>query len=247
MQIVANGIIGGSIITAVDNEANLVTINAPAVIANRNLETPVFGISAVEAGDTWTFKSNVDAGTYATVQTTVIDGTVITVDDTGMLDVGMTVCGGLQPIEISNIVITAVPTRIITAVEHNLNNGDLVYVRDVLGTTDLNYARFYVFRVSETAIELYSDAGLTEGNEQDSRNYSDYISGGTLTAYTIDYGLTTVNRVISSTQFETTRAVRVKTGTKLVFGGVTAQAFARSDNNSIYNRLDSICWSGWCL
>ena len=235
MQIIANGIIGGSIITAVDNEANLVTINAPAVIANRSLETPVFGISAVEAGDTWTFKSNVDAGTYATVQTTVIDHTVITVDDTGMLDVGMTVCGGLQPIEISNIVITAVPTRIITATEHNLQNGDLVYVRDVLGTTDLNYARFYVYRVSETAIELYTVSGLTAGNEQDSRNYNDYISGGTLTAYTIDYGQTTVDRVISSTQFETTRTVRIKPGTKLVFGGVSAQAFARSDSNSIYN------------
>jgi hypothetical protein len=235
MQVVANGIIGGSIITAVDNEANLVTINAPVVRADRLLETPVFGISTVEEGDTWAFKSNVDAGTYATVQTTVVDSTVITVDDTSMLDTGMIVSGGLAPIEISNVIITSVPTRIITAGEHNLQNGDLVYIRDVLGTTDLNFARYYVFRISDTAIELYTDSGLVAGSEQDSRNYNDYISGGTLTAYTIDYGSTTVSRVISPTEFETNRSVRVKADTKLVFAGVTAQAFARSDNNSIYN------------
>lgn len=235
MQVVANGIIGGSIITAVDNEANLVTINAPVVKADRTLETPLFGVSTVEAGDLWAFKSNVDTGTYATVQTTVIDGTLITVDDTSMLDTGMIVNGGSAPIDISNIIITSVPTRIITATDHNLQNGDLIYIRDVLGTTDLNFARYYVYRVSDTAIELYTDAGLVAGSEQDSRNYNDYISGGTLTAYTIDYGSTTVSRVVSPTQFETNKTVRVRAGTKLVFAGVKAQAFARSDNNSIYN------------
>lgn len=235
MQVIANGIIGGSIITAIDNEANLVTINAPAVSANLALDPPLTGLSTVTENDIWIFKANNTAGTFATVANTVIDSTLITVDNTDMIDTGMIVNGGSFPVAISDIRIDVVPTRIITAVEHGLLDGDLVYLRSIVGTTELNFSRYYVSKISDTAIELYTSASLNTAGAQDSRNFTDYVSGGTITAYTIDYARIKVDKLLSETQFTVNSPISVRAGTKLVFGGVQATATGRSDGNQVYN------------
>jgi hypothetical protein len=234
-QIIANGIIGGTIISAIDNEANLITINAPAVSANLDAATPLTGVSTVSVGDLWTFKSNATAGTYATATVKQLASKSIKVNDTSMLDVGMVVSGGRNPVLISDIRIDVVPTRIITTSDHGFIDGDLVYIRSIVGTVELNFSRYYVKRISENAIDLYSSSGLTTVSAQDSRNFTNYLSGGQLTAYTIDYGLTKVTKVSSETEFEVNREITILEGTKLVFGGVPALATARSDGNSIYN------------
>ena len=234
-QIIANGIIGGTIISAIDNEANLITINAPAISANLDIEPPRLGVSTVAVGDLWTFKANAQAGTFATATATQLLGKTIQVDDTSMLDVGMVVSGGPVPVLISDIRIDVVPTRIITASIHDFINSDLVYIRNIVGTEELNFSRYYVKRISDTAIDLYSNSDLSDASAQDSRNFTDYLSGGQLTAYTVDYALVKVAQVVSETEFTVNRDVSLKEGTKLVFGGVPARASARSDGNTIYN------------
>lgn len=235
MQVIANGIIGGTVVTAIDNEANLVTINAPAISANVNVDPPLIGLSTVTQNDIWIFKANNTVGTFATVANTIVNSTLITVDNTDMIDTGMIVNGGSFPVPISDIRIDVVPTRIITSVEHGLVDGDLVLLRSIVGTTELNFSRYYVSRISDTAIELYSSASLNAAGAQDSRNFTDYVSGGSVTAYTIDYARVKVSKVLSETQILVDSAVSVRAGTKLVFGGVQATAIGRSDGNEVYN------------
>ena len=234
-QIIANGIIGGTIISAIDNEAKLITINAPAVSANLEAATPLTGVSTVAVGDLWTFKANATAGTYATATETQLASKTIKVDDTSMLDVGMVVNGGPVPVLISDIRIDVVPTRIITSGDHGLIDSDLIYIRSIVGTVELNFSRYFVKRISENAIDLYASSDLSDASMQDSRNFTDYLSGGQITAYTIDYATTRVTKVLSETEFEVNREITILEGTKLVFGGVPALATARSDGNTIYN------------
>jgi hypothetical protein len=235
MQVIANGIIGGTVVTAIDNEANLVTINAPAISANLLIDPPLTGLSTVTENDIWIFKANSTNGTFATVSANLINSKLITVDSTSMVDTGMIVNGGDFPVAIADIRIDVVPTRIITTTSHGLIDGDLVYLRSIVGTTELNFSRYYVTRISDTAVELYTSISLNEAAAQDSRNFADYISGGTLTAYTIDYARIQVDKVLSETQFTTTGEISTRAGTKLVFGGVQATAVGRSDGNGVYN------------
>ena len=234
-QIIANGIVGGTIISAIDNEAKLITLNVPAVSANADAATPLVGVSTVTVGDLWTFKANATAGTYATATKTQLVSKSIEVDDTSMLDVGMVVSGGPTPLLISDIRIDVVPTRVITASNHGLIDGDLIYIRNIIGTVELNFSRYYVKRISENAIDLYSSNELSDASVQDSRNFTDYLSGGQITSYTIDYAFTKVTKVSSRTKFEVDRETTILEGTKLVFGGVPALASTRSDGNTIYN------------
>ena len=135
VQVIANGVIGGSVVTAVDDQANLITINAPSVVANIQAEPPISGLSTVADNDVWIFKSNVDANTFATVATTVRNNNTVIVDSTSMIDRGMIVSGGSLPINITNIRIDVVPTRIFCASAHNLVDSDQILIRDILGTT----------------------------------------------------------------------------------------------------------------
>ncbi len=244
-QVIANGIVGGSVVTAVDSEANLVTINAPAVSANLLVDPPLVGLSTVTNQDIWVFKANNTVGTFATVADTIVNSRLVTVDSTAMIDTGMIVNGGSLPVAISDIRIDVVPTRIITAAEHGLVDGDLIYLRSIVGTSELNFSRYYVTKISDTAIELYTAASLNEAAAQDSRNFTDYISGGTITAYTIDYARVKVDKILSPTQFTVTSDISVRAGTKLVFGGVQATAAARSDGNGVYNIAVSNPGSGY--
>ena len=330
MQVVGNGIIGGTLVNAIDNEANLVTLSSPVVPATLTGSVPVdktgnlvatftdrglgyfssnvsaniappttsgttanvggiylFANGAIQAinigtagsgytlsptititggnttpasistsvtyglldptltgpvvvsiGDSWVFKPNVDAGTYATVTNDLSAATTITVDDTSMIESGMIVSGGTQPIDISNIIISSVPTRVLLAADAIFQTGDILLVRGITGTTQLNNGRYYVNRITPTTFDLYTGYNSTTGlltNPQDSRNFSDYISGGSLTSYTIDYSQTKVVNVLSSTQFNVNSPVTIKAGTELVFAGVSATAIARSDGNGIYS------------
>ena len=235
VQVIANGIVGGTIVTAVDDAANLVTINTPAIIANIQADPPITGVSTVNDHDVWVFKSNIDANTFATVTTTVRNNSTVIVDSTSMLDVGMIVSGGSLPVAITNIRIDVVPTRVFLSAPHDLVDSDVILIRDVLGTTELNFARYFVKVVSDNIVDLYTTETLVSTAAQDSRNFTNYISGGSITAYTIDYGTTKVKKVISANTFTTTSPVTVRSGAKLVFGGMTATAIARSDGNSLYS------------
>ena len=144
MLVVGNGIVGGTTIEAIDNEGFIVTLSGPAISADETADPPLVGINTVAVGDVWTVKPAVTAGTYATVSTTVSESSIVTVDDTSMVDINMVVTGGSTPIDIDDIRIDVVPTRIITTDEHKLNNGDLIYLRDIVGTTELNFSRYYV-------------------------------------------------------------------------------------------------------
>jgi hypothetical protein len=230
MQVIGPGIVGGTLITAVDDDANLISISAPAVTFNLFLGQT--GLSVVNIADQFIFKSEVASGDYAVVSADINAGTEIVVDDTSMIAQGMIVSGGLQPITVNNVIISVVPTRVLTNETHNYQDGDIVLVRGIVGTTELNNTRFYVQRISDTAFDLHNNVTLT--SPQDSRNFNDYVSGGVLTAYTIDYANTFVTDVISPTRFRINNEVTIKAGTKLVFGGVTAQAIARSDGTGVY-------------
>lgn len=229
--ITGNGIIGGTYLSVVADNGNgtyTVQLNDGVVTAN------VGGEMQVANGDNWTF-SPIATNKVANVAYNVTNGTLITVNSTAMIDTGMIVTGGARPINITNIVINVVPTRIITSTPHYLIGGELIYVRDVTGTVELNNNKYYASLVpgSLTAIDLYADPTFLA--PQDSRGYTPYVSGGTLTAYTIDYGAVTVSSVLSDTEFETTVPVSVLAGTSLAFIGVTAQAIARSDGTSLYS------------
>jgi hypothetical protein len=241
MQVIGPGIIGGTLVTAVDDGANLVSLSAPSV--TYSLALGQTGIAVVNVDDQFIFKANTDPAQFATVSQDVTAGTEIFVDSTAMIDTGMIVSGGAQPIGISNIIIAVVPTRIITSEIHNYQNGDLVLIRGVAGATELNNTRFYVQRISDTAFDLYNNESLSLA--QDSRNFTDYVSGGISTAYTIDYANTYVTNVLSPTRFLVNNEVTIKAGTKLVFGGVGATAVARSDGTGVYTVTVTNSGSGY--
>ena len=241
MQVIGPGIIGGTLVNSVDSEAQIVTLSAPSVLFSFTLGQT--GINVVNVGSQFIFKGNTDPGSYAIMASDVSNDTTITVDDTSMLDQGMIVSGGQSPIEISSVIITSVPTRIITTGIHGYQNGDLLLIRGVDGTVELNNTRYYAQRISENVIDLYNDSTLL--TPQDSRNFTDYVSGGLITAFTIDYGTTTVTEILSPTQFTVDRSVTLKAGTKLVFGGVTATASARSDGTGVYLVVVTNAGSGY--
>ena len=242
MQVVANGVLGGTIVSSVDKSggasATVITVNSPLAVGNVIAKTN--NVQNVSPGDIWNFASNATAGLYATVTVPVKSSVLITVDDTSMIDTGMIVSGGTLPISISRVVLNTqagVPARIITAVPHGLSAGTLVFIKSIVGTVELNFTQYYASPVNNgtsdsVAIDLYADAQLTV--PLDLRAATAYISGGTITANTIDYGLVKVAKVLSPTQFIVDTPVTLLQNTSLVFVGVTAQAFARAANGGLY-------------
>ena len=69
MQVIGNGIVGGTLVSAVDKSggasATVVTINASSQVGNVSQGTAT--VSTVAPGDTWVFKSNAQAGAYAKI------------------------------------------------------------------------------------------------------------------------------------------------------------------------------------
>lgn len=218
--------------TIVFTGANTAVATANTIL-NASSATASTGVPYVALGDRFIFKSNVTANTFAITTQAVTANALISVENTVMIDEGMIVSGGLQPVAISNVVTTLIPTRIVTSVAHDFQDGDLLLIRGVTGTTELNNSRYYVGRVGNTGLDLYADAALTQ--PIDATDFTSYISGGSVTGFTIDYGQVVVKSVISDTQFLTDQPVTIKSGTNLVFGGRTATALARSDSNGIYS------------
>ena len=63
-------------------------------------------------------------------------------------------------VEITNIVLNN-PIRVTTDTEHNLLNGDLITISGVDGTTELNTNQYYVNRVNNFSVDLYTDSART--------------------------------------------------------------------------------------
>jgi len=72
------------------------------------------------------------------------------------------------------------PLRITTSVAHDLVNGDQVSINGVAGTIELNGNSYYVSKVDNTNVTLYTDAGLTN-TVDGTTGFTAYISGGFLT------------------------------------------------------------------
>jgi hypothetical protein len=72
------------------------------------------------------------------------------------------------------------PLRITTSSAHDLVTGDLIGINNVAGTIELNANFYYVSKVDNTNIELYSDAALTS-SINGTTGFTAYISGGFIT------------------------------------------------------------------
>jgi len=70
------------------------------------------------------------------------------------------------------------PAVVTLSADHTLQDGAYIQISGVVGMTELNSNFYYVNAISNTEVELYSDAGLTTGI--DSVGYTAYSSGGTL-------------------------------------------------------------------
>ena len=165
----------------------------------------------------------------AVVLSTVRYSDVIKIDNTNLVSPDMYVSGGQTPGTIIAVTNTS-PLQITTATAHLLQDGDSVVVRGVGGTTDLNDKTFYIGVVSATSVYLYTDQLLQ--TSLDGRSYSAYTSGGTMAAYTIEYGIT-VTKILDNNYIQLSSPVSVKFGTTLVFVGKTAQATARLTQSGV--------------
>ena len=70
------------------------------------------------------------------------------------------------------------PAVVTLSGDHTLQDGAYIQITGVVGMTELNSNFYYVNAISNTQVELYTDAGLTTG--VDSVGFTAYGSGGTL-------------------------------------------------------------------
>ncbi len=70
------------------------------------------------------------------------------------------------------------PAVVTLSGDHTLQDGAYIQITGVVGMTELNSNFYYVNAISNTEVELYTDAGLTTG--VDSVGFTAYSSGGTL-------------------------------------------------------------------
>ena len=70
------------------------------------------------------------------------------------------------------------PAVVTLSGDHTLQDGAYIQITGVVGMTELNSNFYYVNAISNTEVELYTDAGLTTG--VDSVGFTAYTSGGTL-------------------------------------------------------------------
>jgi len=65
----------------------------------------------------------------------------------------------------------------VTATSHGFENGDIVRITGVVGTTQLNNGSYYIYRIDANNFTLYKDNALVTAIN--SSGYTAYISGGT--------------------------------------------------------------------
>ena len=85
------------------------------------------------------------------------------------------------------------PAVVTLSGDHTLQDGAYIQITGVVGMTELNSNFYYVNAISNTEVELYTDAGLTTG--VDSVGFTAYTSGGTLAGpgnWSVGSGATTL-------------------------------------------------------
>ncbi len=168
--------------------------------------------------------------TTATVITTTRNSDLIYVDSSAVAGVDMFVTGGSLPVTITNIQIDN-PVVITTSDAHNLLDGDSIVVRGVLGTTELNNNTYRVEVIDIFNVRLYADDARQV--TLDGRNYTTYVSGGVIAAYTIEHGIK-VKALLGENLVQLDTPVSVRLGTVLSFVGRTATATVATDGNEVY-------------
>ena len=80
------------------------------------------------------------------------------------------------------------PVVITTTTNHNLRDGSKIVIDSVTGMTNLNGNTYYSKRVSDTTLQLYSDAALT--TTVDGTGFGAWTSGGTVTGGGATFNIT---------------------------------------------------------
>ena len=123
------------------------------------------------------------------------------------------------------------PIRITTSSVHNLVSGDQVTINNIAGTIELNGNSYYVSKVDNTNIELYTDQALTS-TVDGTGSFTPYISGGFITNTRLlqqSSGLSSFN----STEFDSdTGWVSLKTSTGIT-DGITLSKLTQQAASSI--------------
>ena len=194
-------------------------------VDNFNVSTNVVTLSDVaflKNGRSISFKP---AGETATVITTSRFSDVIRVDNASAASANMYITGGAPGVNILSMVVataSAYPITITTATPVSVITGDSIIIRGVTGATELNDNTYYVsVDSSGTVLTLYSDSKFNY--PLDGRNYQAYTGGGTVSGYTIGYGVK-VKQIIDSNTIQLDTEVSVQAGTVLAFIGITATA-----------------------
>ena len=97
--------------------------------------------------------------------------------NTALFNEGDTLTWDNQQYSISAVSL-ANPAVVTLSGDHTLQDGAYIQITGVVGMTELNSNFYYVNSISNTQVELYTDAGLTTG--VDSVGFTAYSSGGTL-------------------------------------------------------------------
>lgn len=204
-----------------------------------NLRVLFSEITQVQNGKPFIFKP--PSVKNAVVRTTIRNSDVVFVDSTSVAGVDMLVSGGATPLSVSNV-ITDNPVIITTIDAHNLIDGDSIVVRGVVGTVELNNNRYWVEVINPFSLRIYADEARQ--TTLDGRNYTDYISGGVLVTFAIEYGVK-VKALLDENRLLLTQPVSLRVGTTLTFAGVTATARVNTDGNAVYAIVITNAGSGY--
>ncbi len=123
------------------------------------------------------------------------------------------------------------PVRITTSGSHNLTDGDLIYISNVLGMTDLNDNTYYIKSASATQFDLYSDFLLN--NTIDGSGFGAWSANGDVEKF-INHNLENgakiqITGVVGMTE--------LNSNTYYV-GNATATTFALYDDSSLVTSTD---------
>jgi hypothetical protein len=97
------------------------------------------------------------------------------VPSVGTVSNGQQIVQGLIETTITGIT-QASPAVVTTSAAHNLSDGDLITINDVVGMTEVNGLQYYVDVQSPTTFDLYTDSALSTA--YDSTTNTAYSSGG---------------------------------------------------------------------
>ena len=109
------------------------------------------------------------------------------------------------------------PLRMTTSVAHDLLDGDQILITEVAGTTELNNNTYYIRKVDNTNLELFSDQALTAAING-TVGFTNYASGGFITNTRLIQSASGLSS-FDSDEFTTDQGwVSIKTSTSLTTG-----------------------------